>query len=229
MPNRASSRAVTRVSSQRMRSTLRNTQSAAQRDVAEIADRRRDEMQAGRQRVLRRPVAGVGLGRRAREIASRRVYLPRWVYLPSVRWLGSAPALTTLSGDLSCAATVPRFASTLLAFALLLALAACGGRMVPAPAGSPQLPLRRRRRGAVARTRSSRRTPLPPGRPGQSGAAGAAVGAQCRTRQGDAGGGATGPVRDRQRPADPGAARQRRHRRGRRQCGALGDLGRARP
>ena len=35
---------------------------------------------------------------------------------------------------------VPRFVSTLVAFALLLVLAACGGRMVPAPAGGPQFP-----------------------------------------------------------------------------------------
>jgi ABC-type branched-subunit amino acid transport system substrate-binding protein len=33
-----------------------------------------------------------------------------------------------------------RFASTLAAFALLLILAACGGRMVPAPVAAPQLP-----------------------------------------------------------------------------------------
>jgi branched-chain amino acid transport system substrate-binding protein len=35
---------------------------------------------------------------------------------------------------------VPRFASTLLAFALLLVLAACGSRMVAAPAAGPQFP-----------------------------------------------------------------------------------------
>ena len=35
---------------------------------------------------------------------------------------------------------VLRFASTLAAFALLLVVAACGGRMVPAPVGAPQFP-----------------------------------------------------------------------------------------
>ena len=95
---------------------------------------------------------------------------------------------------------VLRFASTLIAFALLLALTACGGgRMVPAPVGSPQSPSAGAPIPAAADADAARR------RPGQGGAAAAAVGRQCRSRQGDAGGRAARPVHHRKRAADPGS------------------------
>ncbi len=57
---------------------------------------------------------------------------------------------------------VLRVASTLIAFALLLALAACGGRMVPAPLGPPQPPI-----AAPKLPPPIQPEPLPPPRAGQ--------------------------------------------------------------
>ena len=207
IPNRASRRAVTRVSSHKMRSTLRNTQSAAQRDVAEIADRRRDDMQPGRQLMLRRPVGGIGLRRQARKLHPAGFTCPMGL-LAAVRWLGSAPALAPCRRPLLRCWRFPRFASTLLAFALLLALAACGGRRwyrhrsaraaIPVGRRPPRAAGAGGRAGdsrcrRPARSRSALLVPL--------------SGRQCRARQGDARRGAIGAVRDRQRPADVGAAR----------------------
>ena len=56
---------------------------------------------------------------------------------------------------------LPRFASTLAAFALLLALAACGGRMVPAPAATAAIAVCRPR-AAAARAGADRQDALPP-------------------------------------------------------------------
>ena len=62
-----------------------------------------------------------------------------------------------------------RFASTLAAFALLLALAACGGgRMVPAPVGPPQSPDAAAKPPRDRAGGRSGRKPLPPPAPGRS-------------------------------------------------------------
>ena len=158
--------------------------------------------------------------------ARRRVYLLRG------RRLGSPPA----SRSLCRRPPLPRWRFPRIA-SHSWSLSRCSGRgggvrrgpTVPAPVAS----------GAIAGLRAAASGAGggghrgPPGRQcrgrrGQGGAAGAAVRAQCRSRQGDARGGAARAVHDRQRPADPGAARHRRHRRRRRQGGALGDRARGR-
>ena len=58
---------------------------------------------------------------------------------------------------------VPRFASTLLAFALLLVLAACGGRMVPVAGGGPQFPSAAPRAPAPGPMPEPARPPAPAG------------------------------------------------------------------
>jgi ABC-type branched-subunit amino acid transport system substrate-binding protein len=60
-----------------------------------------------------------------------------------------------------------RFASTLAAFALLLILAACGGRMVPGPLGPPQSPIAAPKPPPIVPTSPIVPEPLPPPAAGQ--------------------------------------------------------------